>query len=120
MRRRFLISGMVKSTDSRGLSKVLLFNVGKDEGSGPFRMPWKYSLKVSTTWVGESAAEPSGSLRARGDGLDCLCRRMYLYRYFGLSREICKVRSWDWALYLRISNRHLLRTFLNASASLSS
>ena len=64
---------MVKSTDSRGLSKVLLFNVGKDEGSGPFRMPWKYSLNVSTTWVGESAAEPSGSLRARGDGLDCLC-----------------------------------------------
>ena len=54
------------------------------------------------------------------DGLDCLCRHMYLYRYFGLSREICKVRSWDWALYLRILNRHMLGTFLNASASLSS
>ena len=65
MWRRFLISGMVKSTDSRGLSKVLLFNKGKNEGSGPFGIPWKYSLKVSTTWVGESAAEPSGSLRAR-------------------------------------------------------
>ena len=94
MRRRFLISRMVKSTDSRGLLKVLLFNVGKEEGSGPFGIPWKYSLKVSTTWVEELAAEPSGSLRARGDGLDCLCRRMYLYRYFGLSREICKVHSW--------------------------
>ena len=66
MRRRFLISGMVNSTDSRGLSKVLLLNVGKDESSGPLRIPWKYSLKVSNTWVGESAAEPSGSVRARG------------------------------------------------------
>ena len=35
-------------------------------------------LKASTTWLGESAAEPSGSLRARGDGLDCLCRRHVL------------------------------------------
>ena len=118
MRRHYLISGMVKSTSSRGLSKILLFNMGKDEGSGPFRIPWKYSLNISTTWVGESAAEPSGSLRA--SLRDCLCRRMYLYRYFGLSREIFKVRSWDWALYFRISSRQLLRTFLNASASHSS
>ena len=85
MRRRFLVSEMVKSTDSRGLSKVVLFNVGKEEGSGPFRMPWKYSLNVSTTWVGESAAEPSGSLRARGMGWTvfagaCTCIGILGYR----------------------------------------
>ena len=64
MRVRFLISGMLKSKDSRGLSKVLLFNVGEVESFGPFRIPWKYSLKVSTFWVEKSAANPSGSLRA--------------------------------------------------------
>ena len=62
------MSRMLTSKDSKGVFRVPLRSVGKVESFEPFRTLWKYSIKISTSWSGESAKEPLGILGVKGKG----------------------------------------------------